>query len=153
MTAEDIHHRGTEDAEGAQRGITEEIIVAALEVHSVLGAGLLESVYQSALQREFQLRGIQYSAQVAVPIAYKDHKLDTPLRLDLLVRQNVVVEVKAVEAILPIHHAQLLTYLRLTQLQVGLILNFNTPHLRHGIKRVINTKTSLRPSASSVPLR
>ena len=145
-----IHGRGAEDAEFPQREITEQVIAAALEVHSVLGPGLLESVYHHAMARELSLRDLAFESQVAVPIRYKDVLIEPPLRLDLLVAASVIVEIKAVSAIEEIHRAQLLTYLRLSGLQTGLLINFNTPSLRLGIKRVVN---SLRTSASSAPLR
>ncbi len=150
MTLNSLHRRGTEDAEGPQRELTERIIAAAFAVHSELGAGLLEAVYQEALAYELADRGMVVVAQREVPVIYRGRELKAPLRLDLLVDECVVIEVKAVDAIAPIHTAQLLTYLRLTQLDLGLVLNFNTVHLRDGIKRVAN---SLRTSASSVPLR
>ncbi len=145
-----LHRRGAEDAEFPQREITEQVIAAALEVHSVLGPGLLESVYHHAMARELSLRGLAFESQVAVPIRYKDLAIEPPLRLDLLVATSVIVEIKAVSALEEIHCAQLLTYLRLTGLEAGLLINFNTPSLRLGIKRVVN---SLRTSASSAPLR
>ena len=146
-----LHRRGTEDAEASQRKLTEQIIGAAMEVHTELGAGLLESVYQEALATELNLQGLAAKVQTPVPLSYKGRVLGTPLRIDLLVEDTVVVEVKAVDVLAPIHTAQLLTYLRLAGKQVGLLINFNTAHLRDGIKRVSNSP--LRPSASSVPLR
>ena len=150
MNADSLHRRGAEDAEFPQRELTEAIIGAAIEVHRVLGPGLLESAYQRALQHEFGLRKLPVLAQAAVPVAYKGVNLDSDLRLDLLVAKLVIVEVKAVAALEEIHRAQLLTYLRLTGLQAGLIINFNVPTLREGIRRVVN---SLRVSASSAPPR
>ncbi|MES2937045.1 MAG: GxxExxY protein [Pseudomonadota bacterium] len=145
-----IHRRGAEDAEGPQRELTEKIIGAAIEVHRVLGPGLLESAYQEALARELELKQLRFVQQQAVPLVYKGAKLASVLRLDLLVEDAVIVEVKSVLSIEPIHEAQLLTYLRLTRLSAGLLLNFNVPALRHGIKRISN---SLRPSAPSASLR
>ena len=150
MVWNSLHRRGTEDAEGPQRELTERIIAAAFAVHSELGAGLLEAVYQEALAYELADRGMGVEAQRDVPVIYRGRALKAPLRLDLLVDECVVIEVKAVDALAPIHAAQLLTYLRLCKLELGLLLNFNTAHLRDGIKRVAN---SLRTSASSVPLR
>jgi GxxExxY protein len=150
MNSNSLHRRGTEDTEGPQRELTDKIIAAAFAVHSELGAGLLESVYQEALAWELGDRGMNVLAQCEVPVVYRRRSLKAPMRLDLLVNSCVVVEVKAVDALLPIHTAQLLTYLRLGRLDVGLLLNFNTAHLRDGIKRVVNT---LRTSVSSVPLR
>lgn len=150
MNANSLHRRGAEDAEFPQRELTEAIIGAAIEVHRVLGPGLLECVYQRALQHELGLRELPVLAQAAVPIAYKGANLDSDLRLDLLVGKLVIVEVKAVAALEEVHRAQLLTYLRLTALQAGLIINFTVPTLREGIRRVVN---SLRASASSAPPR
>ena len=150
MNANSLHRRGTEDAEVAQSELTERILAAAFEVHTHLGAGLLESAYQRALAYELRLRVIEFAEQQAVPLRYKGEPLDAPLRLDLLVEGQVIVEVKAVARLDDIHVAQLLTYLRLTGLKTGLLINFNVPSLRQGIKRVVNT---LRTSASSVPLR
>jgi GxxExxY protein len=150
MVLNSLHRRGTEGAEGPQRELTERIIAAAFAVHSELGAGLLEAVYQEALAYELADRGMLVVAQRDVPVIYRGRALKAPLRLDLLVDERVVIEVKAVDGLAPIHTAQLLTYLRLCKLDLGLLLNFNTVHLRDGIKRVAN---SLRTSASSVPLR
>ena len=150
MNSEYLHRRGTEDAEVAQRELTERVLSAAFEVHTHLGAGLLESAYQHALAHELRLRGLEFVEQQQVPLNYKGVALDAPLRLDLIVEGKVIVEVKSVARFEQVHVAQLLTYLRLTDLTTGLLINFNVPSLRHGIKRVVNT---LRTSASSVPLR
>ena len=145
-----IQRRGAENAEVPQREVTEKIIGAAIEVHRLMGPGLLESVYQQSMQVELALRGIEFEAQKAIPLVYKGKVMATPLRLDLLVEQAVVVEIKAVRVLEPIFSAQLLTYLRLTGLTSGLLLNFNEITLKQGIQRVSN---SLRPSAFSAPLR
>ncbi len=145
-----IHRRGAELAEFAQSELSGRVLGAAFEVHTHLGPGLLESAYQRALAQELHLQGIAFALQVGVPLYYKGVALDAPLRLDLLVEERLVVEVKSVAALEGIHHAQLLTYLRLANLQAGLLINFNVPSLKLGIKRVINT---LRTSANSVPLR
>jgi len=118
--------------------LTEEIIGAAIEVHRALGPGLLESAYESCLCHELDLRDISYQSQLSLPVTYKGLLLDCVYRLDMLVDHTVVVEVKAVEALLPIHEAQLITYLKLGGWQVGLLINFNTPVLKYGIKRVIH---------------
>ncbi|TAG33242.1 MAG: GxxExxY protein [Polaromonas sp.] len=141
---------GAENAEAPQREVTELIIGAAIEVHRWMGPGLLESVYQQSLQIELTLRGIRFEAQVSVPLVYKGRGLGAPLKLDLLVEGVVIVEIKALQALEPVHAAQLLTYLRLTGLSSGLLLNFNEVTLKQGIQRVSN---SLRPSAFSAPLR
>ena len=147
---EGIHRRGAEDAEGPQRELTEKIIGAAIEVHRHMGPGLLESVYQEALKAELELRGLTVETQKLVPLVYKGKQLANALRLDMVVDGAVIVEIKSVQGLEPVHQAQLLTYLRLTGLTAGLLLNFNEETLRQGIKRISN---SLRSSAVSEPLR
>ena len=117
--------------------ITEQIIGAAIEIHRVLGPGLLESAYEECLSHELKLRGLPFERQRPLPVEYKGIKLECGYRLDLLVEDTVVVEVKAVEAIEPIHEAQLLTYLRIGGWKVGLLINFNVPVLKSGIRRRI----------------
>jgi GxxExxY protein len=114
---------------------TEGIIGAAIEVHRHLGPGLLESAYETCLCHEFELRGIAFKSQVALPVQYKRLKLDCGYFMDLVVNDNVVLELKSVEHILPVHEAQLLTYLRLSKKRVGLLINFNVPILKSGITR------------------
>lgn len=118
--------------------ITEAIIGSAIEVHRALGPGLLESAYEECLCRELVLRGLPFERQRDLPVEYKGVKLDCGYRLDLLVMKLVVVEIKAVERLLPIHEAQVLTYLKLGRWQVGLLMNFNVPVLKDGIKRIVN---------------
>lgn len=118
--------------------LSREIIAAAIEVHRELGPGLLESSYEECLCYELQRRGILYERQKLLPVCYKEIKLDCGYRLDVVVGSLVIVELKAVESILPIHTAQLLTYLKLSQLKLGLLINFNTSQLRQGIKRLVN---------------
>ena len=118
--------------------ITDQIIGAAIEVHRVLGPGLLESVYEECLAFELDQRGLKYRRQVPLPVVYKDFRLDCGYRLDLLVEEEVVVELKTVEGLEPIHEAQLLTYLKLGGWQVGLLINFNVCVLKDGIKRMVN---------------
>ena len=115
-----------------------EVIGAAIEVHRILGPGLLESVYEECLCRELRLRSIPFSRQVNFPIPYKGEALDKHLRLDIIVDQLVIVDLKTIKRIQPIDQAQLLTYLRITGLWLGLLINFNVPLLREGIKRMIN---------------
>jgi GxxExxY protein len=115
--------------------ITEQIIGAAIEVHRVLGPGLLESAYEECLCHELRLRGVAFERQRPLPVAYKGIKFDCGYRLDLLVADAVVVEIKAVESIAPIHEAQLLTYLKLGSWKLGLLINFNVPVLKDGIRR------------------
>ncbi|GBC84978.1 hypothetical protein HRbin11_01418 [bacterium HR11] len=117
--------------------LTHEIIGAALEVHRTLGPGLLESAYEECLCHELTLRRIPFERQKALPLEYKGIRLDCGYRLDLLVAGCVVIEVKAVEELLPIHEAQLLTYMRLGGWKVGLLINFNVPVLRQGIRRFV----------------
>lgn len=118
-----------------QDQITEVIIGAAIEVHRALGPGLLESAYEECLCRELDLRNVSYSRQVPLPVEYKGWSLDCGYRLDLVVEKSVVVELKSVESILPIHEAQLLTCLKLGGWQIGLLINFNVPVLKQGIVR------------------
>ena len=115
--------------------ITEAIIGGAIEVHRALGPGLLESVYEECLCRELVLRQIPFRRQYSLPVQYKGLRLDCGYRLDLLVADTVVVEIKAVEKLMPIHEAQLLTYLKLGHWKVGLLINFNEPVLKRGIRR------------------
>lgn len=129
--------------------ITKEVIGAAIEVHRALGPGLLESAYEECLCRELALRSISFERQKPLPVGYKGVQLDCGYRLDLLVGGLVVVEIKAVDALAPIHEAQLLTYLRLGGWSVGLLINFNVPVVRDGIKRLVhNYKEPSAPSAS-----
>ena len=115
------------------------VVGSALKVHSALGPGLLESVYEACLQRELTGARLEVRRQVQVPIQYGTLQLDEGLRLDMLVEGRVIVELKAVERLLPIHMARLLTYLRLSRLRVGYLLNFNVVHMREGgIKRIVN---------------
>jgi GxxExxY protein len=117
--------------------ITQDTIGCAIEVHRHLGPGLLESAYEVALCRELYLNGVSYQRQKHLPLQYKGIDLEVSYRVDILVAETVVVEVKAVEKVLPIHEAQLLTYLKLGSYQVGLLLNFNVPQLRDGIVRKV----------------
>jgi GxxExxY protein len=132
-----MHHRDTEDTEMELNRITEQIIGAAIEVHRALGPGLLESAYEECLCRELSLREIPFERQRPLPVEYKGTTLDCGYRLDLLVMGTVVVEIKAVECIEPIHEAQLLTYMKLGGLKLGLLINFNVPVLKDGIRRRI----------------
>ena len=118
--------------------ISGQIVAAAVEVHKYLGPGLLESAYELALCRELSLRGLKWRRQVELPVEYKGVKIDCAYRMDLLVEDTVVVEIKAVEDILPIHQAQLLTYLRLSGKKLGLILNFHVALMKDGIVRMVN---------------
>jgi GxxExxY protein len=115
--------------------LTGAVIGAAIEVHRILGPGLLESIYQEALGHELGLRGIPFEPQVMVPIEYKGQILGDDLRMDIVVDGRVVVELKSVDRLDPIHEAQLLTYLRLSRVHVGLLINFNVRVLKDGIRR------------------
>jgi GxxExxY protein len=119
----------------AEAELTGEIIGAAVAVHRVLGPGVLESAYQTCMCRELTLRNVPFRSQVELPIEYKGFRLDSGYRIDLLVDDRVVVELKSVERILAIHEAQLITYLRLSGIHVGLLINFNVPVLHQGIVR------------------
>src|SRR5690242_10471609 len=122
---------------GERDPLTGEVIGAAIEVHREMGPGLLESVYQACLEQELLLRGLAFESQARWPLAYKGVTLKDEFVLDVFVPGRLVVELKAVEKLLPVHEAQLLTYLRLTRTKVGLLINFNVPVLRDGIKRMI----------------
>ena len=115
--------------------LTHAIIGAAIEVHRALGPGLLESAYEECLARELSLRGLQFERQKPVPVVYKEVKLDCGYRLDFLVEGKVVIELKAVEALAPIHDAIVLTYLRLSGCRLGLLINFHVPVLKDGVRR------------------
>jgi GxxExxY protein len=118
--------------------LTGEVIGAAIEVHKTLGPGLLESAYEECLCHELELRGIHYERQKELPIEYKGVKLDCGYRLDIVVEESLILELKACERLEPIHEAQLLTYLKMTGIEVGLLINFNIPILRDGIRRLVN---------------
>ncbi len=118
-----------------QEHLTESIIGAAIEVHRELGPGLLESTYEECLCHELHLRGLRFQRQVELPVTYKGLKLDCGYKLDVVVEEQVVLELKSIEQILPIHHAQLLTYLRLSGKRIGLLMNFNVTVLKNGIVR------------------
>ena len=118
--------------------LTGEVINAAIEVHKTLGPGLLESIYEECLCHEVGLRKIPYERQKELPIEYKGIKLNANFRLDVLVNKQLILEIKSCDTLLPIHEAQLLTYLKLTGLKIGLLINFNVPMLKDGVKRIAN---------------
>jgi GxxExxY protein len=118
--------------------ISGEIIWSAIDVHSELGPGLLELVYEECLAYELMLRNILFERQKPIPVMYKGKPIDCGFRLDLLVSDSIVVELKTVDQILPVHQAQLMTYLKLTGCKLGLILNFNVEKMMKGIKRMVN---------------
>ena len=117
--------------------VTEAVIGAAMEVHRALGPGLLESAYEECLCHELALRRIEFQRQVELPLIYKGVHLDCGYRMDVVVAGEVIVELKMVDELLPIHEAQLLTYLRLSGLHIGLLINFNVPYLKNGIRRLV----------------
>ncbi len=129
-------HRDTEKIY-YDSGLTEIIIGCAIEVHRTLGPGLLESVYEECLCYELQLKDLYLERQITLPVTYKDVKLEAGYRLDLVVEGKVVVELKCVEKLMPVHEAQIMTYLRLTKIKTGLLINFLTPVLKDGIKRIV----------------
>ena len=136
-----LHHEGTKntkDTKASTLALSYHIIGAAIEVHRLIGPGLLESVYETALCKELRLKGLLVDRQVVVPVSYKGEVLDCHIKLDLLVDRKVIVEVKAVETLIYVHKAQLLTYLRLQRLWLGLLINFNVKVLRDGVRRVLN---------------
>lgn len=129
-----MNHRDTEtQRDGA---ITGRIIGACIEIHKALGPGLLESAYEECLCHELSICGFDFLRQVPLPVTYKGIKLDCGYRVDLLVADQVIVELKAVENLLPIHEAQLLTYLKLMKIPYGLLINFNVSILKNGVKRM-----------------
>jgi GxxExxY protein len=134
LTTETQSHR---DATEQRDPRTSPIIGAALEVHRALGPGLLESAYEECLCHELHLRGLAFRRQVELPVTFKGLQLDCGYKIDLLVAETVIVELKSVERLLPVHHAQLLTYMRAAGKRVGLLINFNVPLLTRGIVRKI----------------
>jgi GxxExxY protein len=118
--------------------VSHAVITAAMKVHSELGAGLLESAYQACLHHEMQEAGIRAACQVGLPVVYRGVKLEIGYRMDLLVEDVVIVEIKSVDAISPIHQAQIISYLKLSGRSLGLLINFNVVHLKDGIKRFVN---------------
>ena len=118
--------------------ITGAIVNSAMKVHSLLGPGLLESAYQACLAQELRSRGFEVATEVAQPVVYEGQKLEVGYRIDVVVEHRVLVEVKSVEALHPIHQAQLLSYMRLSGMPVGLLINFNVLHLKDGVKRMVD---------------
>lgn len=126
------------DIKEANDPLTDRVIGAAIEVHRTLGPGLLESVYTTAMEHELIARDIDVASEIYLPLTYKGATLNGRLRIDLLISGDLVVELKAVEALLPVHQAQLLTYLRLGGFSRGLLINFNVPLLIDGVRRLVN---------------
>ena len=123
------------------------VVDASMKVHSALGPGLLENVYEVCLAHELNKRGLRTASQLPLPVNYDGEKIDLGFRVDILVENTVVVEIKAVDAITPVHQAQLITFLKLSRKHVGLLINFNVVHLRDGIRRMVHGEP---PSVSSV---
>ena len=117
------------------------VLDAAMQVHTALGPGLLEEAYKVCLKHKLQSKGIKVLSEVGLPVSFEGISLDVGFRIDLLVQDVLIVELKSVNQIAPIHKAQLLTYLKLSKLSLGLLLNFNTIHLKDGISRIINSST------------
>ena len=118
--------------------LTEQIIGSAISVHRILGPGLLESAYEECLCFELSQSKLRFERQVPLPVVYKDVRLDCGYRMDLVVENMVIIEIKAVERIIPVHEAQLLSYLKLADKRVGLLINFHVPVLKSGLKRIVN---------------
>ena len=118
--------------------VSHAIITAAMKVHTELGPGLLESTYTACLQYELGQAGLRSATQVGLPVVYHGVKLELGYRIDLLVEELIVVEIKSVDAVSPVHHAQLLSYLKLSGKSIGLLINFNVVHLKDGIRRFVN---------------
>jgi GxxExxY protein len=133
----EMHHKDTKNTKAESDRLSFEILGSALEVHRTIGPGLLESAYEECLAYEFSQRGLAFKRQIGLPQRYKAGSLDCGYRLDFLVESPVVVELKAVERVLPIHQAQVLTYLRMSSLWLGLLLNFNVRFIRSGIQRLV----------------
>jgi GxxExxY protein len=131
--------------------LTEKVIGAAMDVHRALGPGLLESAYEACLARELTMQGIAFEQQVELPVVYRGVPLSCGYRLDFLVENELILELKAVEKLLPIHEAQLLTYLKLSDKRIGLLINFNVTLLKQGLHRIVNQLSET--SAPSAPLR
>lgn len=136
-----MNHRDTETQRKTLNELSQLVIGLCIEVHRVLGPGLLESAYEAALAHELSLAQIPFQKQVDLPLEYKGVKLDCGYRLDFIIANELIVELKAVQEILPVYKAQLLTYLKLNQKPLGLLINFNVPLLKDGIERVVIGET------------
>lgn len=136
-----MNHEGTktrrEPVDETTNRVAKQVVDAAFTVHSRLGAGLLESVYEACLIHELKKRRLNVLSQVEIPVLYDNIRLEVGFRIDLLVEQQVIVELKAVEAVAPVHKAQLLTYLKLSGHRLGLLINFNVPLIKDGIQRLV----------------
>lgn len=136
MNHEDTKTQSQKLPDETERIVTE-IVDAAFQVHKALGPGLLESVYQACMSREFSRRGIEVEREVSIPVVYDGLRLESGLKLDFLVAQEIVLELKAVDVMLPVHNAQVLSYMRLANKRIGLLINFHVPLIRDGIKRFV----------------
>ena len=140
-----IHHGDAETRRGLiHEELTKKIIGAAIEVHRALGPGLMESVYEECLCHELHLRGLSFQRQLSIPVLYKGAKLDCGYLLDVLVEDTVILELKCAERIIPVHEAQLLTYMKLLKKPVGFVINFNVPVLKQGLVRRVLDSASPR---------
>jgi GxxExxY protein len=118
--------------------LAKNIFESSLEVHKIMGPGLLESIYEFCLAKELRIRGISVKTQVPIPLFYKGHEIDKDFRIDILIEDKIIVEVKAVESILPVHQAQITSYLKLYDSRMGFLINFNTSLIKDGFKRFVN---------------
>ncbi len=135
-----IHHQDTKAPRGVSNevdAVARQVVDAAFTIHSALGPGLLEGVYEVCLAHELRSRGLSVERQIALPVVYRGVRVEAGLRLDLLVANCVIVEVKAVETLLSVHKAQVLTYLKLAHHRLGLLINFNVPTIKEGLRRII----------------
>jgi len=132
-----MNRRGREGTQSLD-ALSHEVIGTAMAVHSELGAGLLESAYEHCLLYELNKRGLKAEAQIMLPISYDGQTIDAGYRIDLMVEDTIIIELKTVDKLLPIHAAQLLSYLKMADKKLGLLINFNVTSLRHGIKRIAN---------------
>lgn len=130
-------HKGHEGLDARIEAVGRDVVDAGLKVHRTLGAGLRESAYETCLAFELESRGLRVARQSSLPVVYEGRRLDAGYRLDLLVEDSVIVEVKAVEALSRLHEAQIITYLRLSNLRLGFLLNFNVPMFRNGLRRIV----------------
>jgi len=133
-----LNRKGREGTQVHEEEIGKLVIDSAMKVHSALGPGLLESAYRACLAHELELRGLDVSQEKPLPVLYEGAEISVGYRIDLLLNQKVIVELKAVEKLLPIHTAQLLSYLKLSGCKLGFLINFNVLHLKDGFKRVVN---------------
>ena len=118
--------------------LSKQILEASLEVHKIMGPGLLESVYEACLMKELEIRGIKALNQVRIPLIFKGYELDKDYRIDVFVENEIIIEIKAVENMLPVHEAQIISYLKLADKRLGFLINFNVPLLKEGFRRFVN---------------